>query len=193
FDAGLAAALGFSPGLIHYALMTLVSVTAVGAFDTVGSILVVALMIAPPVSAYLLTDSLPRLLGLSVLIGVASAIAGYWLAHFLDASISGAMATTAGLIFLVVLLFAPERGRTRQRWEFAQAALAIHLYNHEDSPEAALENRVDHLSHHLRWTPEFAVRVVQMAEQRGLIRRENGHLALTDAGRRTAQTMLAAT
>lgn len=200
FDAGLAAALGFSPGLIHYALMTLVSVTAVGAFDTVGSILVVALMIAPPVSAYLLTDSLPRLLGLSVLIGVASAIAGYWLAHFLDASISGAMATTAGLIFLVVLLFAPERGlvalarrRTRQRWEFAQAALAIHLYNHEDSPEAVLENRVDHLSHHLRWTPEFAVRVVQMAEQRGLIRRKNGHLALTDAGRRTAQTMLAAT
>src|SRR5690606_11154676 len=105
FDAGLAAALGFSRGLIHYALMTLVSVTAVGAFDTVGSIIVVALIIAPPVSAYLLTDSLPRLLGLSVLIGVASAIAGYWLAHFLDASISGAMATTAGLIFLVVLLF----------------------------------------------------------------------------------------
>ena len=48
FDAGLAAALGFSPVLIHYGLMTLVSVTAVGAFDAVGSILVVALMIAPP-------------------------------------------------------------------------------------------------------------------------------------------------
>src|SRR5690606_39215724 len=46
FDAGLAAALGFAPGLIHYGLMSLVSVTAVGAFDAVGSILVVALMIA---------------------------------------------------------------------------------------------------------------------------------------------------
>jgi manganese/zinc/iron transport system permease protein len=156
-------------------------------------------MIAPPVSAYLLTDRLPRLLGLSVLFGVASAVAGYWLAHWLDASISGAMATTAGLIFLVVLLFAPERGlvaiarrRSRQRWEFAQTALAIHLFNHEDSPEAALENRVDHLSHHLRWTPEFAVRVVRLAEQRGLIHHENGSLALTESGRRTAQTMLAA-
>jgi manganese/zinc/iron transport system permease protein len=68
FDAGLAAALGFAPALIHYALMALVSVTVVGAFDIVGSILVVALMIAPPAAAYLLTDHLPRLLGLSGLL-----------------------------------------------------------------------------------------------------------------------------
>jgi len=60
FDAGLATALGFSPALIHYALMGLVSITAVGAFDAVGSILVVALMIAPPATAYLLTDRLFR-------------------------------------------------------------------------------------------------------------------------------------
>lgn len=200
FDPGLAAALGFSPALIHYGLMTLVSVTAVGAFDTVGSILVVALMIAPPVSAYLLTDHLPRLLGLSVLFGVGSATGGYWLAHWLDASIAGAMATTAGVLFLAVLALAPERGlvalarrRARQRWEFAQAALAIHLFHHEDAPEAARENRVDHLSEHLRWTPEFARQVVRLAETRGLIQRENGHLALTDAGRATARTMLAAT
>ncbi len=62
FDAGLAATLGFSPVLIHYALMTLVSITAVGAFDAVGSILVVALMITPAATAYLLTDSLTRML-----------------------------------------------------------------------------------------------------------------------------------
>jgi manganese/zinc/iron transport system permease protein len=200
FDPALAAALGFSPAAIHYALMTLVSITAVGAFDTVGSILVVALMIAPPVSAYLLTDHLPRLLGLSVLIGVGSAIGGYWLARWLDASIAGAMATTAGIVFVAVLLAAPERGlvaitrrRRRQRWEFAQAALAIHLYHHEGSPGAELENRVDHLNEHLRWSTEFAARVVRQAEQRGLIQRENGHLILTDSGRTTAQTMLAAT
>jgi manganese/zinc/iron transport system permease protein len=200
FDPGLAAALGFSPALIHYGLMTLVSITAVGAFDTVGSILVVALMIAPPVSAYLLTDHLPRLLALSVLLGVGSAIGGYWLAHWVDASIAGAMATTAGVFFVAVLLLAPERGlvaiahrRRRQRWEFAQAALAIHLFHHEDAPEASRENRVDHLSEHLRWTPEFAGQVVSLAEVRGLIRRENGYLALTEVGRATAQTMLATT
>jgi ABC-type Mn2+/Zn2+ transport system permease subunit len=60
-------------GLLHYAFMTLVSITAVGAFDAVGSILVVALMIAPPATAYLLTDRLPRVLLLSVVIGAGSA------------------------------------------------------------------------------------------------------------------------
>ena len=69
----LAAALGFSPALLHYAFMTLVSITAVGAFDAVGSVLVVALMIAPPAAAYLLTDSLPRMLVLSVALAVVAA------------------------------------------------------------------------------------------------------------------------
>ena len=57
FDASLAAALGFAPTLIHYGLMTLVSVTTVGAFDAVGSILVVALIAGPPATAYLITNS----------------------------------------------------------------------------------------------------------------------------------------
>src|SRR5437763_1378145 len=58
FDATLAAALGFAPAVVHYALMTLVSVTCVAAFDAVGSVLVVALMIVPAATAYLLTDRL---------------------------------------------------------------------------------------------------------------------------------------
>lgn len=200
FDAGLAAVLGFSPALIHYSLMGVVSITAVGAFDTVGSILVVALMIAPPVSAYLLTDHLPRLLGLSALIAAGGAIAGYWLAHWLDASIAGSMATVLGLIFGVVFLLAPERGlvalaqrRRRQKWEFAQAALAIHLLNHEGTEAALEENRIGHLSHHLRWQPSFASEVVQRAQRGGLILRDNGHLVLTNEGRHLAQEMLMVT
>lgn len=194
FDAGLAAALGFSPALIHYGLMTLVSVTAVGAFDAVGSVLVVALMIAPPVTAYLLTDRLPRMLALSVLFGVLSAIGGYWLAHLIDANIAGSMATMSGLIFGAVFLVAPEQGlvalarrRARQKWAFAQTALAIHLYNHEGLPEADEESRVAHLGEHLRWPPEFATQVVRQAERRGLIARDNGHLLLTDTGREAAR------
>lgn len=197
FDSGLAAALGFSPGLIHYGLMSLVSVTAVGAFDTVGSILVVALMIAPPATAYLLTDGLPQMLGLSALIAAGGAIGGYWLAHGLDANIAGSMATMYGLIFAIVFLLAPERGllalarrRARQKWEFAQAALAIHLLNHEGTPLAAQENRVDHLSHHLRWQPDFAAEVVRRAQRKGFILRENGNLALTEAGRSLARETL---
>ncbi|MEO8323761.1 MAG: metal ABC transporter permease, partial [Actinomycetota bacterium] len=73
FDPTLAAALGFSPAIVHYALMGLVSVTAVGAFDAVGSILVVALMVGPPATGYLMTNDLRRMIGYSVGIAVLSA------------------------------------------------------------------------------------------------------------------------
>jgi manganese/zinc/iron transport system permease protein len=198
FDPALAIALGFTPALVQYALMGLVSLTAVGAFDAVGSILVVALMIAPPAAAYLLTDSLPRLLLLAAAIGAASALAGYWLAYLLDASIAGAMASMTGVAFLLAWLFAPERGllaaarrRARQRLEFAQAMLAIHLANHEGRPEAAEESRVDHLDRHLRWGPEFAERIVRLAERRGLVVSDGLQLTLTQAGRELAADALA--
>ena len=194
FDAGLAAALGFAPGFIHYGLMALVSVTTVGAFDTVGSILVVALMVAPPITAYLLTDSLPRMIGLSVLAGCLSAVGGYWLAHLLDASIAGSMASMAGSLFVLAYLLAPQRGllailqrRARQRWEFAQTMLVIHLLNHEGSPVEERENQVDHLHEHIRWQPEFADQVVRRAQRRGLVSLQDVHLSLTELGRQQAQ------
>jgi manganese/zinc/iron transport system permease protein len=195
FDPGLAAALGFSPVFLHYAFMTLVSVTAVGAFDAVGSILVVALMIAPPAAAYMLTDRLPLLLLLSVLIAAVSAIAGFWLAAGLDASIAGSMATTAGMAFLLALLLAPGRGilagmlrRVRQKSEFAGLLLTIHLLHHETGPRADTENRLSHLQEHLRWTPEFARKVVRRAEREGFVTRRPGNLLeLTPLGREAAR------
>lgn len=102
FDAGLAAALGFSPIVMHYGLMTVSSITIVGAFDAVGPILVVALMIAPAATAYLFTKDLKRMLLLSCFFGVFAAISGYWLAHILDASISGSMTTVLAILFLLV-------------------------------------------------------------------------------------------
>lgn len=102
FDAGLAAALGFSPIIMHYGLMTVSSITIVGAFDAVGPILVVALMIAPAATAYLFTKDLKKMLLFSCFFGVFSAIAGYWLAHALDASISGSMTTVLAILFLLV-------------------------------------------------------------------------------------------
>ncbi len=81
FDGALAQALGFRPGLLHYALMTLVSLVAVGAFDAVGSILVIAFFIIPPAAAYLLTDRLSVMLLLSAVIGSAGAFFGYELAR----------------------------------------------------------------------------------------------------------------
>jgi manganese/zinc/iron transport system permease protein len=194
FDPGLAAALGFSPTLIHYALMTLVSITAVSSFEAVGSVLVVALMIGPPAAAYLLTDRLGVLLGLGVAIGVLSAAGGYGIAHALDASIAGSMATMVGLLFVLALLFAPTRGlvaiarrRARQRWEFALKMLVIHLLNHEGLPEAEEESCFDHLHEEIQWEPNFAGQLVKRAERLGLITEDDGCLALTEQGRSLAR------
>ena len=194
FDPALATALGFSPGLLHYGLMALVSVTAVGAFDTVGAILVVALFVTPAAAAYLLTDDLRRMLFLSVGIAVISALSGYWLARTIDASIAGSMATMTGLVFVIVYMAAPQRGlvaqlrrRSRNRLEFAQAMLAIHLLNHEDKPDAADESRIDHLREHIRWAPAFVTQVVRYAEQTGVVRQQAGQLRLTESGRTLAQ------
>jgi manganese/zinc/iron transport system permease protein len=194
FDPNLAASLGFRPRALHYALMGLVSLTAVSAFDAVGSILVVALMVGPPVTAYLLTKRLAGMIGLSAGIGLLNAGVGYWGAHLLDASIAGAMASTTGIVFGIVLCAAPDRGllaqwrrRRRQRWQFAVEMLAIHLRQHENTPAAERECRMDHLQEHLGWDADYARRVVAHAISNGSVRRENGRLSLTEQGRTVAQ------
>lgn len=195
FDPGLAAALGFSPVVLHYLFMSLVSVTAVGAFDAVGSILVVAMMIGPPAAAYLLTDRLRTMVLLSAGIGAVAAVAGYFLSAALDASIAGSMAVAIGVAFGLTFAFAPSRGvvavarrRARQRVQFAEHMLAIHLLNHEAQPENLEESRVGHLHEHLRWDPGFADRVVARALNHGLVvRAGDDRLALTSSGRATAR------
>lgn len=200
FDASLAASFGFSPALLHYGLMTMVSITAVGAFDAVGSILVIAFMIVPPVTAYLLTDRLSVMLWLSVGIAVVGAILGYWVARQFDTTIGGTIVTTLGGLFGLTLLFAPDRGlvsilrrRMRQKWEFAETMLAIHLSNHEGQPSYDDESRIEHLSEHMRWDHEFASKVVGRAQRSGLITRRDNSLYLTESGRVRASEALVRT
>lgn len=110
FDAMLTASLGFSPILLHYTMMSLVSVTAVGAFEAVGSILVVAFMIEPPVSAYLLTNRLSYMLGISAGIGALNSIVGFQLSMYFDASIAGMIAVVTGITFMLVFVLSPKKG-----------------------------------------------------------------------------------
>jgi manganese/zinc/iron transport system permease protein len=96
FDPEMATAVGINAIVVHYGLMALVSLTAVGAFEPVGAILVVAMMAVPPATAYLLTDDLKTMLFLAMGCGVLSAIGGYGMAVWLDASTAGAMSVVAG-------------------------------------------------------------------------------------------------
>ncbi|MEH6534777.1 MAG: metal ABC transporter permease [Psychroserpens sp.] len=185
FDKGLAASLGFSPAIIHYGLMTVSSITTVGAFDAVGAILVVALMIAPAATAYLLTTDLKKMLVLSIVFGVFSAISGYWFAHWLDASIAGSITTMLGLLFLVVYLFAPSKGviavmyrERQQRTEVSLLTFLLHLKNHDEEEE----RHVNHLNEHINWQKVRSKTVLDLALKNNMIVIDNNIVSLTSKG-----------
>ena len=185
FDKGLAASLGFSPAIIHYGLMSVSSVTTVGAFDAVGAILVVALMIAPAATAYLLTTDLKKMLVLSIIFGVFSAISGYWFAHWLDASIAGSITTMLGFLFLAVYLFAPKKGviavmyrEKQQRTEVSLLTFLLHLKNHTEEEE----RHVNHLNEHINWQKVRSKTVLELAIKNNMISIENNIVSLTEKG-----------
>ncbi|QCD63284.1 metal ABC transporter permease [Tenacibaculum maritimum] len=186
FDAGLATALGFSPAILHYGLMSVASVTTVGAFDVVGAILVVALMIAPAATAYLLTDDLKKMLFFAAFFGVFSAILGYWLAHWLDASISGSMTTVLGIVFLLAYLFAPKRGlvavlyrNKQQRIEVSLLTFLLHLNNHKEKEE----RHINHLNEHINWQKVRSKSVVDLALRNNMIVIKGDIISLTEKGK----------
>lgn len=197
FDPGLAVSLGISPILIHYGLMLVTSITAVGAFDAVGSILVVALMITPPASAFLLVRRLSHMIFLSVGFGLLSALGGYGLAFLLDASIAGSMATVAGLMFLGVLFFSPSQGLVQKalmsrenRLRFSCQLLMVQLLAHEGTDKESDENSIHNMVDHMGWAHGFAKQVAKFGVQQKLIVRNGDFLALSSLGRETARSVM---
>ncbi|MBL6007485.1 iron ABC transporter [Bacillus halotolerans] len=110
FDPQMALAIGIPVMLIHYLQMGMLSLTTVASFDSVGAILVVAMLIVPPAAAHLLTDRLLYMLIISAVIGGLSALLGYICATWLNVSISGAMAAMTGVFYAGAFLFSPSNG-----------------------------------------------------------------------------------
>ena len=105
FDPNFAAATGVSVALWHYLLMGAVSFTTVGAFESVGAILVVAFLIVPPATAYMLTEDFRQMMLITAALALLISFFGYYLAVWLDGSIAGAMTVVAGLIFGLVFIY----------------------------------------------------------------------------------------
>ena len=117
FDPALSTTMGFSAKWMHYGLMVLVSITAVASFESVGSILVVAMFVVPPAAAYMLTDRLAVMIVASVMIAVAAAVLGHLAALEVprwfgmgSTTTSSMMAVAAGLLFVLAALFGPKHG-----------------------------------------------------------------------------------
>lgn len=115
FDATQARALGLNPLVLHFTLLTLLAATAVAALQTVGALLVVALLVTPGATAYLLTDRIGRMIGLAVGMGAGSSVVGAYASYFFNGSTGGCIVTLQTLLFVAALIFAPKHGMLASR------------------------------------------------------------------------------
>jgi manganese/zinc/iron transport system permease protein len=110
FDPFLAHTLGFNPRALSYGLMATVTITAVGSFEAVGSIVVVSMFITPAATAALLTQRLSKMIYLAVCMGILSAIAGYLGALSYNTTVAGMMSIVAAILFGGAMLLSPQQG-----------------------------------------------------------------------------------
>ena len=115
FDSGLSSSLGINSTVVHYALMAMLSVIIVSAFEAVGAILVIAMLILPGATASLLAHRLPRMFGITVTHAALSAVGGIHLATWLNCSPAGAMVVAGSVLFGLAWVFSPSQGLLR-RW-----------------------------------------------------------------------------
>jgi manganese/iron transport system permease protein len=130
FDENHARTIGLRPGLLKAIFFILLSACVVAAMQTVGAFLVIALVVTPGATAYLLCDRFPRLIIVSVAIGSITSFLGAYISYFLDGATGGIIVTMQTLIFLVAFVFAPKHGllaakrKARQALERGPGALA---------------------------------------------------------------------
>ncbi len=196
FDPALATTIGINASLMHYLLMTLVAATTIAAFESVGSILVIAMLIVPGAAAHLLTDRMGRMLAISLVFAALSAILGHigaitvprWFG-FQDTSTAGMMAVAAGVLFLLVLFFAPRYGIISRLLRQLQLGMKIigddvlgFLFRYQElAAEGAAPVAVADVRSALKETRAVHW-VIGTLRRKGLVRQANGGLALTPSG-----------
>lgn len=114
FDAGLASSLGINASLVHYAMMSWLSVVVVSAFESVGAILVIAMLILPGATASLLSSRLPSILLLSIVHSAIASLAGIHLAYWLNCSMAAAMVVMGSVLFVLAWILSPAHGLLRR-------------------------------------------------------------------------------
>lgn len=122
FDENHARAVGLRPDLLKAMFFTLLSASVVAALQTVGALLVIAMVVTPGATAYLLCDRFPRLILTSVLIGGLTSFFGAYVSYFLDGATGGIIVSLQTLLFLAAFVLAPKHGLLAARRRAAEGA-----------------------------------------------------------------------
>jgi manganese transport system permease protein len=115
FDSTHARSIGLNTTFLYYALLSLLSLTAVAALQTVGIVLVVAMLVTPGATAYLLTDRFDRMMLIAMVSGIFSSVIGTYISYYIDGSTGGCIVVLQTLLFLVAMIFAPKHGLLAKR------------------------------------------------------------------------------
>ncbi len=203
FDPALSTSVGFNARLMHYLLMVIVAVTAVASFESVGNILVVAMFVVPPATAYLLTERLGMMIFLSAIIAMLSAQLGHLSAvivphafGFRSTSTSGMMALCAGLLFFAASLVSPRNGvfvRIVRRQKLAMRILSedlIALLYRMDERSRNCMVSTDKLSSSLLSRPWMTAWLMNRHVRTGHAMRSESGYQLTDAGRQLGSVLV---
>ena len=197
FDPAMAMSVGINATLMHYLLMGLVALTTVASFESVGAILVVAMLIVPGAAAYLWSDRLIAVLGLAAFFGVVSAVAGYFLASLWNSSIAGAMVVVIGAVFVFSLLFSPNQGvlariyqRVRLSLQVAQDHILLALVRREESGAERAGLRPAELVAVAAVRGLLARLAVGNLRRRHLLSEANGLVGLSAKGQQAALRLL---
>jgi len=130
FDENHARSIGLRPDLLKAVFFVLLSASVVAAMQTVGAFLVIAMVVTPGATAYLLCDRFERLIAISILVGAVTSFAGAYLSYFLDGATGGIIVTLQTLVFLIAFVLAPKHGLLATR---RKAAAALRATPHEDA------------------------------------------------------------
>ena len=120
FDESHARSIGLNPPLLRMVFFTLLAACTVAAMQTVGAFLVIAMVVTPGATAYLLTDRFPRLILIAIAVGVLSSLIGAYISFFLDGATGGVIVVLQTAVFLAAFVFAPKHGLLANRRRAAE-------------------------------------------------------------------------
>lgn len=195
FDPTMAMSIGISTAAVHYFLMSLLSMTIVTSLQSVGIVLLVAMLITPPATAYLLTEKMKPLLILSAGLGTLSGVTGLFLSYYFNFSSGASMVLVSVSFFALAFIFSPKEGiltkairrRKKARFHLAEDIIKA-IYKSDGIHER--EKLTGIVSDDLGITPSKMNAISSQLIKLGLLKSDNGHIRLTDTGNALALRLI---
>lgn len=187
FDPTMAMTIGISTTLVHYMLMTLLSMSIVAGLQSVGVILIIAMLITPPATAYLLSNNLKKILLLSAMFGTISAITGLYLSYHFNFASGASIVLVAVALFMLAFLFSPKEGVVTKLFRRRSASKMVLIedviklsYRFKDEPGKT--ELVDKIANELGISNSRVEAAIKTLIGKDLMLRTNGTYNLTDEG-----------